>query len=62
VDGDVEPGIPLHLIEGSRDLFDRFVHPGEGDAHDGHHPDGVLVNVRRQVVPSSVLCSSLIGT
>src|SRR5829696_1954133 len=43
VDGHVEAGALLQIVEGVRDLLDRLVRAVEGRAEDGHHADGVLV-------------------
>jgi hypothetical protein len=43
VDRHVEAGALLQIVEGVRDLLDRFVRAVEGRAEDGDHADGVLV-------------------
>src|SRR5829696_3705374 len=43
VDGHVEAGALLQIVEGVRDLQHRLVRAVEGRAEDGHHADGVLV-------------------
>src|SRR5271154_1888140 len=43
VDGDVQPGLSLQLVERHADLVDWFELQGEGDAEGNDHPDGVLI-------------------
>ena len=43
VDGDVEPGLGLQLVERHADLVDRLELQGEGDAKGHDHADGVFI-------------------
>ena len=50
MDAHIKSGALLDAVQCFADLFDRLIHTRIGHAHDGHHADGVLIDILVEIM------------